>query len=114
MIGHQTIAEQAKRIALLGLADGLEKRDAVGIVSKYLCAVIAAIERMVNKAVIKARGRRPMVFKITADAWIVKKNELTPIIAGVRTGTVHVEQSFAGIGREPATRNHRTDCGFGA
>ena len=52
MIGHETIAEEAKRIAFLGLGEGLEEGDAVGVIAKDVGAVVAAIEGMIDETVI--------------------------------------------------------------
>ncbi len=52
VIGHETIAEEAKRIAFLGLGEGLEEGDAVGVIAKDVGAVVAAIEGMIDETVI--------------------------------------------------------------
>jgi hypothetical protein len=49
VIGHETIAEEAKRIAFLGLGESLEEGDAVGGVAKNVSVVVAAIEGMIDE-----------------------------------------------------------------
>jgi hypothetical protein len=52
VIGHETRAEEAKRIAFLGFGEGLEKGDAVGVVAKDVGAVVAPIEGVIDETVI--------------------------------------------------------------
>jgi hypothetical protein len=51
MIGHETRAKETKRIALLGLGEGLEKGDVVGV-AKDVSAVVAAIKGVIDEPVI--------------------------------------------------------------
>jgi hypothetical protein len=52
VIDHETIAEEAKRLAFLGFAEGLEERDAVGVVAKDVSAVVAAIECVMDETIV--------------------------------------------------------------
>ncbi len=52
VIGHETIAEEAKRIAFLGLGEGLGEGDAVGVIAKDVGAVVATIEGTIDEIVI--------------------------------------------------------------
>jgi hypothetical protein len=52
VIGHEAIAEQAKRIAVLGFGEGAEEGSPVGIVPKDIGAVVAAVEDVIDQSVI--------------------------------------------------------------
>jgi hypothetical protein len=52
VIGHETIAEEAKRKAFLGLGEGLEEGDAVGVVAQDKSAVVTAIEGVIDETVV--------------------------------------------------------------
>ena len=52
VIGHEAIAEQAKRIAVLGFGKGFEEGNAVGIVTEDISTVVAAIECVIDETVI--------------------------------------------------------------
>jgi hypothetical protein len=52
VIGHEAIAEQAKRIAVLGIGEGAEEGSPIGIVPKDISAVVAAVEDVIDQSVI--------------------------------------------------------------
>ena len=52
MIGHEAIAEEAKGIAFLGLGQGLEESEPVGIILEDIGAVVAAIEGVIDQSFI--------------------------------------------------------------
>ncbi len=58
VIGHETVAEEAKRIAVLGFGEGLEEGDAVSVVAIDVGAIVAAIKGVIDKSVI-GRARWP-------------------------------------------------------
>jgi hypothetical protein len=52
VVGHEAVAEEAERIALLGPRQGFEEGDSVGVVGEDVGAVVAAVEGVVNQALV--------------------------------------------------------------
>ncbi len=51
MVGHQAVAEELKRIAKLGVAEGLEEGTKIAIVLEYGLAVVPTAQGMLDKAI---------------------------------------------------------------
>ncbi len=64
VIGHETIAEEAEGIAVLGLGEGFEEGDTVAVITEDVGAVVAAVEGVIDEPIIEVRGRRPMPWRI--------------------------------------------------
>jgi hypothetical protein len=52
VIGHEAIAEEAKRVTILGLGESFEKGDAIVVIAEDITAVIATVESVIDQAVI--------------------------------------------------------------
>ncbi len=52
MIGHETIAEKAKRIAVFGFGKRFEKGNAVRIVAEDIGAIVTPVEGMINECIV--------------------------------------------------------------
>ena len=52
VIGHETIAEEAERIAFLGPGEGLEEGDVVGVVAEDLGAIVAPIDGVIDQIIL--------------------------------------------------------------
>jgi hypothetical protein len=51
IVGHQAVAEEPKRITLFGPGESPKKREVISIVGEHIRAVVAAINRVIDKAV---------------------------------------------------------------
>ena len=52
MVGHQTVAKEAKRIAVFGFGKRIEEGEAIGIVTEDVGAVVAPVKGVINEPVI--------------------------------------------------------------
>jgi hypothetical protein len=52
VVGHQAIAEEAEGIALIGVGDGLEKGEVIGIGREDITAIVAPVEGVVDQSVV--------------------------------------------------------------
>ena len=52
VVGHQAVAEQLKGVALFGGRECLEERDIIGVLGEDIRAVVPAIDRGVEEAII--------------------------------------------------------------
>ena len=73
VIGHETRAEEAKRIAFFGLGESQEEGDAVGAVAEDVSAVVAAIEGLIDEAVID--GARSSSHDSENNDWRASRHE---------------------------------------
>jgi hypothetical protein len=50
-ISHQAVAEEAEGIAFLGVGDGLERGEVIGVVGEDIIEIVAPVESVVGQSV---------------------------------------------------------------
>jgi hypothetical protein len=81
VVVHQAVGEQAERVALLGLGQGVQELLEVGGLEEDALAVVAAVEGVIDQAVGEQSWWSSNFPRLRgAAAGSKKKNELTPIL----------------------------------